>query len=178
MFEIAFNEFTVWCHPEGLPNSYSEYQKRSALSEEFDLESRDDGKLFFIGVRAEGDWPFLTVAQKYSPAWAGFYPGVLVVPETSLLFIGAGERLLAYKLWEPKRLWEDFAQTGFWNWRRHGDVVLMAAELEFAAWSVEGVKLWSTYVEPPWTYEVHGEFVALDVMGKKTEFSVQHGPRV
>jgi hypothetical protein len=176
MFEVSFNEFTIYCDPEALPNSYDEYRKRSAFSEEFGLESRE-GKLCFIGVSAEGGWPFLTVAQKYSPAGSGFYPGALLVPETSLLFIGAGERLLAYKLWEPQRLWMDSAASGFWNWRRYSDVVLMAAELEFAAWSVEGMKLWSTYVEPPWTYEVHGEFIMLDVMGKESKFSLRDGPR-
>ena len=49
----------------------------------------------------------------------------------------------------------------------------MAAELEFAAWSSEAVKLWSMFVEPPWSHEVCGERIELDVMGRKTAFTVR-----
>jgi len=28
----------------------------------------------------------------------------------------------------------------------------MSAELELAAWRTDGTKLWTTFVEPPWTY--------------------------
>ena len=52
----------------------------------------------------------------------------------------------------------------------------MSAELEMAAWSLEGHKLWSTFVEPPWDYEVHGDRVALDVMGEKSSFNLKTGP--
>jgi len=73
-------------------------------------------------------------------------------------------------------LWLDSADTGFWHWHRHGDFVLMAAELEFAAWTKEGKKLWTTFVEPPWDYALDGDSITLDVMGKKKRFSVHHGP--
>lgn len=176
MFEVTLNEFTILCHPTTLPELYEEYRKRAALHEEFDLEERDNGRRCFVGVRKESGWPFLTIAQTHSPAGYGFNPGVLLVPETSTLFIGAGERLLAYDLREPKRLWTDWANVGFWHWKRHGNVVLMSAEIEFAAWTLEGVKLWTTFVEPPWHFALHGDLVTLDVMGKKTSFSVLRGP--
>ena len=60
----------------------------------------------------------------------------MIIPETSLLMIGAGERLLAYDLETPRRLWEDEAEAGFWGWERHGGLVLMSAELELAAWDI------------------------------------------
>jgi hypothetical protein len=53
----------------------------------------------------------------------------------------------------------------------YGPVVLMAAELEFAAWDLSGAKLWSMFVEPPWTCRVAGGQVHLDVMGARTQFS-------
>ena len=79
----------------------------------------------------------------------GFDPGLLLVPETGVLFLGAGERLLAYGLDQPRRLWEDTAEVGFWGWGRFGETVLMSAELELAAWDTSGRKLWTTSVEPP-----------------------------
>lgn len=102
---------------------------------------------------------------------------MLLVTELGILFMGAGERLLAYDCSNtPRRLWMDQADTGFWSWSRYGDVVLMSAELEFAAWSIEGVKLWSTFVEPPWTYTVAQGKINLDVMGRHTSFLIEKGP--
>jgi hypothetical protein len=100
------------------------------------------------------------------------------VPETGRLFLGAGKLLLAYELTTPpRRLWTDDAELGFWQWARHDDVVIMSAELELAAWDLDGRKLWTTWVEPPWGYTVRDGVVALDVMGAKSEFSARTGPR-
>jgi hypothetical protein len=52
----------------------------------------------------------------------------------------------------------------------------MSAELEFAAWDINGRKLWSTFVEPPWSYEIRGDQVELDVMGRKSTFVLAIGP--
>ncbi len=176
MFEVTYDEFTVLCQSSGFPGLYSEYRNNAVLAEEFDLEDRDEAKWCFLGVRRGSKWPFLTVAQKYWPDGAGFEPGALLVPETSTLFIGAGERLLAYDLKAPKRLWLDSADTGFWQWDRQSDFVLMAAELEFAAWTKEGTKLWTTFVEPPWDYVLTQDSGVLDIMGKKMPFTLLHGP--
>lgn len=96
-----------------------------------------------------------------------FEPGLHLIPDSDLLFIGAGTTLLAYELASAGRLWEDVPSAGFSGWQQFGEVVLMSAELELAAWDLKGQKLWSEFVEPPWDYEVHGEFLDLDVMGKK-----------
>jgi L-alanine-DL-glutamate epimerase-like enolase superfamily enzyme len=94
------------------------------------------------------------------------------------LFIGAGCRLLAYDLSRPARLWEDVADTGFWSWSRYDEVVLMAAELEIAAWDIRGSKLWSRFVEPPWEYRVDGRVVVLDVMGTISRLDLWGGQPV
>jgi hypothetical protein len=102
-------------------------------------------------------------------------PGLFLVPETHLLFIGAGRRLLCYDLLAPSRLWEDEADCGFWSWSRYGSVVLMAAELELAAWDLAGRKRWSRFVEPPWDDAVDGEVITLDVMGVTSRIRLESG---
>ena len=137
-----------------------------------------DGTTCFLSAGRSGvRWPSLVVAQRFTPdTRSGFGPGALLAPDTGTLFLGAGTRLLAYELDPPKRLWEDEADTGFWSWRQYGQTVIMAAELEVAAWTAAGNKLWSTFVEPPWDYTVKGDTVDLDVMGKKSQFPLAYGP--
>jgi hypothetical protein len=174
VFRFTLDTYTLLCQSDGLPDLYPEYKRHARLVEEIDLTGR--GGLCFLAVQRNSDWPFLVVAQRYSPSEAGFWPGALLVPETGLVFIGAGERVLAYQLEEPRRLWEDQADTGFWDWQRHGNFVVMSAELELAAWDIEGRKRWTTFVEPPWDYSVVDRFIHLDVMGKKSSFPLESGP--
>jgi len=119
------------------------------------------------------------VSQRFSPAGYGFAPGVLLVPGTGRLFIGAGTRLLGYQVDDAgawRRSFVDEADVGFLSWRQHGDVILMSAELELAAWTTDGTKLWRTFVEPPWSYAMVGDDVHLDVMGERTRFPKRTGP--
>jgi hypothetical protein len=51
----------------------------------------------------------------------------------------------------------------------------MAAELELAAWDVNGRKLWSWFVEPPWEFAVAGDVVTVDVMGSVSRIRLQSG---
>lgn len=154
----------------GLPSTFDAYCSRAKLVDQFDMRSTE-GDLCFVGAGpVESDWPDLLVAQRFAPAQGGFDPGVAFLPESQLLFIGAGTRLLAYDLKGLARLWEDAADMGFWSWSVYPDAVLMAAELELAAWDRSGRKLWSRFVEPPWTFQVVNDEVHLDVMGERTEF--------
>jgi len=176
MFEVSFGKYKGHCHTPGLPTLVNEYVERARLAEQIDL-SNSEGTAAFFAVGEQNAWPFLVVAQRCVPGEdSGFHPGALIVPETGVLLIGAGERILAYDLTEPSRIWEDFADTGFWSWDRFGEFVLMSAELELAAWNIRAQKLWTTYVEPPWSYTVEDATVHLDVMGKKSRFTVDAGP--
>jgi hypothetical protein len=168
----------------GLPPTYDVYHRHAALAEEFGLDGPvvgEDGDVCFVAVSADGDpWPALVVAQRYSPAGAGCDPGVTLPTGGDVVFVGAGERLLAYRLSDrdpPVRLWEDACDLGFFCWAIHGDTVVMSAELELAAWTVSGTKLWTMFVEPPWSYTVDGARVRLDMMGKVSQFSLRRGPR-
>ena len=176
MFSVSVNDYTVLCQDNCLPDIYSDYRQSAKVVEEFDLDNSDDA-LCFVGIQIDSEWPFLVIAQRYSPAGFGFNPGVQLVEETGVLFIGAGVRLLAYDIRNVVRLWEDKADTGFFGWSRHDSTVVMSAELELAGWNLEGRKLWSTFVEPPWEYAVENGVVKLDVMGKKTSFDLTGGPK-
>jgi hypothetical protein len=176
MFFISFGEYELFCQDGDLPFMHEEYAQRATLVEDFAVADSGGESICFCAARRRGqDWPSLAITQRYSPAVAGFNPGVLVVPETDRLFLGAGRRLLAYDLSAPSRLWEDEADTGFLFWSRYGEIVVMAAELEIAAWDVRGRKLWSRFVEPPWCYRVEGASVILDVMGTVTRLDLSTG---
>ena len=176
MFETSFGKYKVLCHAPGLPSMINEYVERARLAEQIDL-SDSEGTAAFFAVGEQNSWPFLVVAQRCVPGEvSGFHPGALIVPETDVLFIGAGERILAYDLMGPSRIWEDSAELGFWSWDRFGAFVLMSAELELAAWDIRAQKHWATSVEPPWSYTIENDSVHLEVMGNKSRFPIEQGP--
>jgi hypothetical protein len=175
---VTVGEYTVIVDVEP-PALLGLYRQHAELVDDFDVS--DDWAVpgyCFMAVGDGGDWPHLVVTQRFSPTQPGFSPGVLLVPDAGQLFIGAGTRLLGYHRRSGRwpRTWTDEAEPGFWQWRQHGDVVLMSAELEFAAWTTSGQKLWTTFVEPPWSYKVTGDQVRLGVMGTITTFDKSHGP--
>jgi hypothetical protein len=171
---FTIEDWVISTKPDGLPSLHDAYCQHARLAEQFE-SSREGASWSFVCVGGHVGWPFLTVSQRSWPTVGGFPLGVLLVPETKRLFIGSGERLLAYDLDGPERVWEDRADTGFWSWRRRGEFVLMSAELEFAAWDTHGTKLWSTFVEPPWSYEIDGDSIRLDVMGDVSSFPIRTG---
>lgn len=91
--------------------------------------------------------------------------------------MGAGTRLVCYRSDDGRwsRQWQDEADVGFWRWRRHDDVVVMSAELELAAWTTDGERLWTTFVEPPWSYSIREETLRLEVIGEISEFPLRTG---
>ncbi len=40
----------------------------------------------------------------------------------------------------------------------------MCAELEVGAWTIQGKRQWSQFVEPPWTYRVEKGTLSVDVI--------------
>ncbi|HEY3900715.1 MAG TPA: hypothetical protein VGM54_19050 [Chthoniobacter sp.] len=176
MFQFSSGNITLLGSHDALPAIYAGYRTHAKLVEEFNLAS-SEGQVSFLAVGCSGEWPFLVIAQRYSPsAGQGFYPGALHIPDTGMLFVGAGERLLCYDLNEVHRIWEDKADTGFWSWSHHENVVLMSAELELAAWDTHGHKLWTTFVEPPWSFKVVDGRVQLKVMDVVSSFDLCSGP--
>lgn len=122
--------------------------------------------------------PILLVVVGHVPWYSGHQPnvGLVLVPETHVLFVGTSDDVLAYDLRGPTRLWREEAIDGFWGWQRHGDYVLMSAETELAAWDIHGMKQWETFVEPPYDYRVADGTVHLTVMDVPAPFPLSDGP--
>lgn len=174
MFRITLDKYTLSISDE-FPHGYIHYQKAAKLVETFEGKAQEE-PFCYLSVAKEVDAPFLIVVQRYLPGpESGFYPGILLIPETNVLFIGAGERLLIYKLDSPKKLWEEEIEIGFWGWARYQQFVIMSAEIELAVWDIHGKKLWSTFVEPPWNYTIDRDVLHLDVMGKTSAISLRSG---
>lgn len=178
MFRITTGEycFSVADH---YPPLYHEYCEHALLADLFRGEDASDA-LCVVSVAKDDNWPFLVVAQEYRPGpQSGFYPGILFLPETHMLFIGAGELLLSYEvdINHPKKITEEGIGGGFWGWRLSGDHVIMSSELELAVWDKQGNRLWNYFVEPPWTYAIKENVVFLDVMGKEISFLLSSGPQ-
>jgi len=175
MLTVATNHYTLLCC-ETEPGIHNAYVERAKLVEKFDPEEHRPGFCWIAARPADAAWPSLVIELRYSPAGFGFNPGLLIIPETEILLLGAGTRLLAYDLAGPTRLWEAHAECGFWSWSRHDDIILMSAELQLAAWDLNAKKLWTTYVEPPWEYRVDAGTLHLDIMGEKSAFPLATGP--
>lgn len=178
MFRLTVDSYTVLIS-DHLPLQDKIYRDHASLIEHRASHTPGLQKdfLYLAVSQSSHEFPFLVVTQHYTPGPdAGFYPGVLLLPETSLLFVGAGERLLAYCLDRQSLLWEDYADTGFWGWETYQDVLLMSAELELAVWNNRGEKLWSTFVEPPWSYRLDENTIHIGVMGSVASFPLYEGP--
>lgn len=173
MFYVTVDEYVIGIGPP--PLIADSLQANARL---YDVLRDDDGSELLLTVKhVSVQWPALVVSLRANPGpESAFHPGVLLVPETQLLLVGAGTMLAAYNLLEPRRLWLDTTEAGFWGWERHGAFLVMSAELEFATWDLFGNKIWSTFVEPPWEYEVRDAVVYLDVMGQRSQFELASGP--
>lgn len=175
MFSIAVGPYLIRCQDNGLPGVFDALRKRAALVVDEPSSAGSRVPRCFVSVE-RGENTLLVVAQPCDPGPdAGFHPGLAIVPETHVLFFGAGCVTRAFDLSTPRMLWQDSAESGFWGWAQHDDVVLMSAELELAAWDIHGRKLWTTFVEPPWCYMVASGEVRLDVMGKVSTFPISRG---
>ena len=175
MFTVTVGQYAVSVQQGTLPTIYRDYKIHAKLADEFALLPHA-GELCFVCVSDSRHWPTLVITQRYEPAEAGYDPAVLLVPETHTLFIGAGRRLLAYRVDTPQRLWEDVTEAGFWEWNQYDDTVLMSGELELAAWNLRGEKLWTMPLRPAWDYHVdHGQ-VHVDQQGRKSVFALREGP--
>ena len=174
MLTLGIDGYSIVVQEGSFPELYDTYRREASFLDELDVKG--EGTPFFVGIKKGGGWPGFCVALRYTGESTGFSPAVVFVPESNILFVGAGEVVLAYDVHDKKRLWRESVDCGFWSWYRYDTTVLMASELEFAAWTITGERLWSTYVEPPWDFNVVEGIVMLDVMGDKRSFPLLNGP--
>jgi len=176
-FSVTIDEYTISGSVGEPPATYSAMLEHASFHDDRGIKGSEGTALIVTVKRASDAWPAIVISLRFDPGpLSGFHPGAMLIPERHLLLVGAGTTLLAYDLRAKARLWEDTADLGFWRWERHGDIVFMLAELELAAWNLNGRKLWSTFVEPPWDYTVVEGTVSLDVMGRKQRFPAATGP--
>jgi hypothetical protein len=177
MIDTIVGPYEIGCQEAGFPDSFDYLRQRAALVVEDRDANRDlTGDFCCVSVRRGGK-VLLALAQAFAPRGSGFNPGLALILETDVLFVGSGQNVRAFDLTVPRELWLEQTDAGFWAWARHGEVVLMLAELEFAAWDLRGRKLWTTGVSPPWYYTVRGGIVELDFDDKQTSFSLSEGPK-
>lgn len=174
LFRFTCGPYTVSLG-DNLPPMYYSYCRSARFVDVFELEGSYSALCYLAVTRGHG-WPFLVVAQRYSPGpQSGFYPGVLFVPETDLLFLGAGERLLAYSLAEPARLWECGLTGGFWQWERSQECIIMSSENKLEIWDIHGQKRWDFSVEPPWQYTLDGDTIQVSMGDKHIALHCERG---
>lgn len=169
--QIAVDRFRVSIFP-GIGPVFHLLASRAQLTDEIDIRSAD-GPACSVIVH-ERERILLATAFRYELA-GGLGPAAALIPEPARLFLGAGLELVCYDLAHPSRLWRDHADHGLHGWEVIGSVVLMSAELELAAWDTSGHKLWTTFVEPPWSYTIEGDRIRLDVMGEVSQFGLRSG---
>ncbi len=174
LFQFTCGPYTISL-ADSLPPMHYSYSRRAQLAEAFELEGSSSPLCYLTVARGHG-WPFLIVAQRYSPSHqSGFYPGVLFVPETNLLLLGAGSRLLAYTLDQPARLWEYHLSGGFCQWERLQDCIVMSSENELAVWDIHGQKRWEHSVSPPWQYAIQGDTIHVYMGDRQTALHCERG---
>jgi hypothetical protein len=174
LFKFTCGPYTISLGDD-LPSLYYSYCQQAQLVETFEVEGSYSA-LCYLAVAHGHSWPFLIVAQRYSPGpQSGFHPGVLFVPETNLLFLGAGERLLAYTLARPARLWECGLTGGFWQWERAQESIILSSENKLATWDMHGHKQWDFVVEPPWQYALDGDTIHVALGDKQIALHCERG---
>lgn len=160
--------------------SVASVQMRQKASVHTRLDSADDKRgrcdFLFACVQWEGCGN-VVIEGHYSPSRSGFEQALLLVPEHRMALFGAGRQALSFAFApeDTRLVYAHELEVGFWGWVLHGDAVIMLAELEFAVWGMDGLPKWSRFVEPPWTFEMRGTSVLLDVMGHVTQLDLSSG---
>ena len=137
--------------------------------------------LGFVGVTVyRDDVAILRVNQFYEQMSESITPGVLIVPETDRLFIGAGSRMLAYDLTTRRRLWIEDAQEMmlFWGWLRRGQHVFAMGELELAVYGLDATPRFRIAADPPWPFEVSGAVLTVETDSETRGYSMADGTPV
>jgi hypothetical protein len=165
LIEFSIDKYKLAVHIDEEPVIFDLLLKHAKYK---DIEGlKNEGTSIYILVGTDKEWYEQIIAFRFDPIdYGGFNPGFLIVPETDTLFIGAGTLIKTYNLLTGQKIFEKEFACGFWNWRRHGEQIIMSEELEYGVFTLDGNEIWTTFVEPPWSYEIEGDHVKLDVMDK------------
>ncbi|GCE14137.1 hypothetical protein [Tengunoibacter tsumagoiensis] len=182
---IIFNiyDYKIFLETNQAPKYYREFfRDDSLLAEEIDIDRTEkdplDSNVVFIAAKNCGSKKefSLTLLLGYSPSDPAFYPELLYVPESQILFIRAGEKILAYQLQVPQKLFELSVDIGFLSWERYSNYIIMVAEMRMTVWNLAGEQLWTLFVEQPWSYHCHHEMMSFIKDEQVYTFPVATGP--
>ena len=177
MIEFNIDKYKIAVQIGKKPDLYDIWLKHAVFK---DIEGLENiGTPIYVGIQLGNEWCDSIIAFCSDPIdYAGFNPGILVVPETDTLFIGAGTVARTYDLKKQIRKFHKEFIFGFWGWSRHKNLIIMQEELEFGVYSIDGNEKWSTYVEPPWTFSIEDDRVKLTVMDKISYYSLETGKMI
>ncbi len=177
MFYSTVDKYTVSITTD--PDEMAHKLERSDFVIHKHIESnhrKSDQEYIAIGVSDCGHAADFLFEGWYFPGpKLGFHPGVLIVPETATVFIGIGEDVYTYSMAPIALIAKESAEAGFLYWSRYGNAILMSAELELSAWSLDGKRKWTRFVEPPWHYMIDNDVISLDIMGNVALLSLETG---
>ncbi len=165
MIQFQFDKYKIAVEIGKEPIDYNYWIKYASF---IDIEEQTKDKTpIYIGIGEHQDWYKTIVSFSSDPIdYGGFNPGLILVPETDILFIGAGTNVRIYDLKHQLKLFVKELHCGFLGWKRYDDFIIMQEELEFGIYSLTGQEIWSTEVEPPWTFSIEIDTVKLNVMNE------------
>ncbi len=104
LFSVHIGHYRLLCHPSAPPSLWDVYLERAKLVEKIDdsTDNQYSHSCYLVVYRGDNNKPLLVLALSFQPS-GSTYPSVLIVPETDILFLGAGETLLAYELTAPAK---------------------------------------------------------------------------
>lgn len=174
MIEFSVDKYRIAVRIHKAPDAYDLWLQHVKY---FDIDDTNyDDTPIYIGVAQGRGWYEDIIAFKSDPIdYAGFHPGILLIPETELLFIGAGKILKIYDLKNHVMIFQKELSFGFLGWERSGDYVMMLEETELGVYNLNGKELWFAYVEPPWTFEVENDTIILNVMDELSRRDINNG---
>lgn len=174
LIQFNFDKYKIIVEIGKEPTIFEMWLKHASFK---DIEGlAKDGTPIYIGVGHGKEWYNSIIAFRSDPIdHAGFHPEFLILPETNTLFVGAGTVVKPYDLEGLKKKFEKELSLGFWGWTRHNDLIVMQEELELGVYTLDGQEIWSTFVQPPWTFEITGNEVKLNVMGEITYRDLKTG---
>ena len=155
MYRISIGRYTVSVASASGPVANDLIACHALLHDDLsDPSTREDRWCWFAVERSTGE-VLLSVTATGEATGGPDVAGIQLIPETDRLLVAAADTLACYDLAQPRRLWRDRA---FWfrRWLRCGDVLLMQAEYELAAYDLSGDRLWSTQADFPYELEFTG----------------------
>jgi hypothetical protein len=152
-------------------------ETRQRLVDQLRPGEYDTGYLRVEATLPDATGPSLLVMLGYHRLDGDFGAGAILVPETRRLFVAGGARAICYhhdgdRWW---RQWEREVEVTVWGLARHGAHIVMSSELEVVVWDIKGVRRLSAGVEPPWSYDIQGNRMRLDVDGAVTTVDIPAG---